>query len=272
MTTFIERHGYIRYPLPGYQRSGPCEIPKCEEYRSRLNDYTDQIVRNLNERYGSNYPLSNDRPPSYVVDHCHVHGWIRGIICNACNTILGLYEKYGEATTEYSPAANTFLVDPTIKNYSALKAEISKYRETAFKEYLNNCPECAGMPAPKSAKKAHLMYQTPRECPRCHGDKIEPRPICLYFNVESRPCEKTGEQPPCSQCGDDMDEVCTRCNGAGIAVLVKSNCEECEQYRFIVDETAWYCKECYDNMESSETIAEFEAIMSELRWTSEYLD
>ena len=35
-------------------------------------------------------------PKELVVDHCHLStGKIRGLICNACNTMLGYVEKYG---------------------------------------------------------------------------------------------------------------------------------------------------------------------------------
>ncbi len=27
MTTFIERHGYVKYPVPRYRAEGPCEVP-----------------------------------------------------------------------------------------------------------------------------------------------------------------------------------------------------------------------------------------------------
>jgi len=33
--------------------------------------------------------------PSKFIDHNHSTGKLRGLVCNGCNHIIGLYEKYG---------------------------------------------------------------------------------------------------------------------------------------------------------------------------------
>ena len=57
--TFIERHGLIKYGQARWRRL-PC--PRwCEICRSTAH-------------------------VAYGFDHCHVHGWVRGILCGPCNT------------------------------------------------------------------------------------------------------------------------------------------------------------------------------------------
>jgi hypothetical protein len=59
IAVFIDQHGYVKYAesLP-YPRVPPCEI-------CGIMDGT-----------------------SYFFDHCHLHGWVRGIVCPLCNSQL----------------------------------------------------------------------------------------------------------------------------------------------------------------------------------------
>lgn len=60
--SFIERHGYVKYHhnlRREYPCAGPCEIS--------ASCYTDR----------------------FVFDHCHIHNWVRGIICAGCNVLMG---------------------------------------------------------------------------------------------------------------------------------------------------------------------------------------
>jgi hypothetical protein len=91
---FVTRHGLVQYKpwrLRKYSREGLCEI--C------------------------------DRPPSgkpvLLFDHCHAHGWIRGLICNWCNDRAGYVENGRK--TGFLPLG--FLEQ--------------------FSEYRRNCPDCA---------------------------------------------------------------------------------------------------------------------------------
>jgi len=245
MSTFIERHGHIKYPVHGYLTSGPCEIPRCEEYRARLDAIGEQWTRDLNERFGTHYQNAS-KTPTYYLDHCHIHGWVRGVICGTCNVLMGWYDRDGKITV-YDERPQYAVIAPGYLKYLDLRYESYAVKEAAFKEYVKNCPECAGLPAPKPGKKNHLMYQKPKECPQCHGEKIEPRPVCLFFNREIRPCDTENVKPPCSQCGNDKDEICQRCKGTGIAVLVKGKCDGCGLDKFIADEPGWFCRECYED-------------------------
>jgi recombination endonuclease VII len=67
---FIEQYGAIQYT----QGTG-------KTYREWTQDTG---ICEMCRGYGSRFRV--------IVDHCHKHGWIRGFICNSCNTLLGKYE------------------------------------------------------------------------------------------------------------------------------------------------------------------------------------
>jgi hypothetical protein len=65
---FVLRHGRVKWtPTLGreYVRAGLCEI--C-----------------------GRAPAGK---PILLFDHCHAHGWVRGLLCNFCNDQLGFYES-----------------------------------------------------------------------------------------------------------------------------------------------------------------------------------
>lgn len=45
--------------------------------------------------------LTIEKRRSIHVDHCHITGEIRGILCHMCNTKLGWYEKHAESIKNY---------------------------------------------------------------------------------------------------------------------------------------------------------------------------
>jgi hypothetical protein len=61
-----------------------------------------------------------------VFDHCHVHGWVRGVTCASHNCRLGQIDAVRE-------------MSGIVINFSA----------TVYGAHLDNCPECAGNPAPE---------------------------------------------------------------------------------------------------------------------------
>ena len=97
MTTadgFVARHGpmqYKPYKLRKYSRDGLCEV--C----------------NQTPRGGK---------PILLFDHCHAHGWVRGLLCNWCNDEIGFHE-----------------------NGRGIGMGYAKYLDRIL-EYLHNCPGC----------------------------------------------------------------------------------------------------------------------------------
>ena len=90
---FVARHGLVQYrpsQLRKYSRDGVCEI--------------------------CGYPPSGK--PMLVFDHCHEHGWIRGLICNYCNDQVGWIEN---RWTNY---------------------EVYEHVVLRFPKWRRNCPDC----------------------------------------------------------------------------------------------------------------------------------
>lgn len=120
--TFIERYGYVQYRnrLP-YPRGESCEVLGCgihktfgdmlyratdQEWYLRwkqeqaydpfygvlgapeyADEYTDDEIRSYLEIGLRREQRNQERAgkSGLVFDHCHEHGWIRGIICASCN-------------------------------------------------------------------------------------------------------------------------------------------------------------------------------------------
>lgn len=109
--TFIERYGYVQYRdrLP-YPRVGPCEVLGCGIHKiysdmlygrhgkqedpygafyidEHIDQWTDDQIRRFLE-IGLRWEKRKQEragKSGLVFDHCHEHGWIRGIICASCN-------------------------------------------------------------------------------------------------------------------------------------------------------------------------------------------
>ncbi|MGH3278121.1 MAG: endonuclease domain-containing protein [Trebonia sp.] len=65
--SFTERHGLVRYARglgASYPREGPCEVGICRAYGMEVE------------------------AGRLVFDHCHAHGWVRGLVCVPCNNRL----------------------------------------------------------------------------------------------------------------------------------------------------------------------------------------
>lgn len=100
---FVIRHGLVQYrpsQLRKYSRDGLCEI--CD------------------------WPPTGK--PILLFDHCHTHGWIRGLICNICNDLVGCLETGRNHWRLLTPS---------------LVAQLSAYRR--------NCPDCRDSEAASAA-------------------------------------------------------------------------------------------------------------------------
>lgn len=56
----------------------------------------------------------------FVFDHCHAHGWIRGLVCTSHNVRLGHIDS--------------------VRKIPGVQLSLAG---TSYRTYLNNCPECA---------------------------------------------------------------------------------------------------------------------------------
>jgi hypothetical protein len=146
VSTFIELHGQVKYPVPGYRAQGPCEIRGCADRQQQLAalfrrefgyaavpisdaEFIERLL-DLPEGYGPLYlAVVNPGKIHFEVDHCHKHGWVRGVVCRSCNNKLPVI------------ARPSFDLD-FIENHYGI--ELIKLD---YLSYLANCADChlAGM-------------------------------------------------------------------------------------------------------------------------------
>jgi hypothetical protein len=210
MSTFIERHGYVRYPVRGYRLEGQtCEMKGCAEY-SRIHV---EFINSLIQERSLSFTADDRTPRKFVLDHCHEHRWIRGVLCNSCNMVMLLADN-----------------DPTW-NRKGWSEHLGI--QMGYQEYRLNCPECAGKDKPKKSIVGE-EYLIPRiECPVCHG-------------AGSIPMDTGSGSPNPADCYIDVE--CSRCDGIGkVGRLRAASCDICGKYRDIVDDTYGMCKECFSN-------------------------
>ncbi len=82
-STFIERHGLVLWKREigrHYPRNGSCEI--CGRGTAQLA--TDYSTHGCPRRAWL---------ARLMFDHCHKHLFVRGLLCTACNTDMGIYDK-----------------------------------------------------------------------------------------------------------------------------------------------------------------------------------
>jgi hypothetical protein len=137
--SFIEQYGAIQYT---------------QHIAKKYREYTEDTgLCEMCSGYGTRHRV--------IVDHCHKHGWIRGFICNSCNTLLGKYE-YGTWTVydvlscphihwKYQYFSGK-ISEQSITNYEkcALNIEQNIRIHETWITQINKCPECqVTMPAHK---------------------------------------------------------------------------------------------------------------------------
>lgn len=80
MGAFVDRYGAVRWtPHLGrrYPRDGACEV--CGRTPVEL---AAEYAEDRNKHLGV-----------LMFDHCHAHGWVRGMLCLGCNNAMVLYDK-----------------------------------------------------------------------------------------------------------------------------------------------------------------------------------
>lgn len=82
---------------------------EAEDSLRRTQRYAGHTIRDLKRVRGARL----------IFDHCHAHGWVRGLVCLSCNVRLG--------------SADAFAPLP----YKLTPAEVA-----AFADYRARCPEC----------------------------------------------------------------------------------------------------------------------------------
>lgn len=102
--------------LSYYQRNRDKVRSKCRErYANNVNGYADRVRREtknrkMKVRYGISYKeyetlyqkakgcceICGTLKDRLDIDHCHNTGKIRGVLCNSCNTGLGLFKDNAE--------------------------------------------------------------------------------------------------------------------------------------------------------------------------------
>jgi nitrate/TMAO reductase-like tetraheme cytochrome c subunit len=64
-----------------------------QRYNMSENEYNARLLAQDNQCLlcGVEFNHKDFGPDSPVVDHCHTHGHVRGILCNECNRGLGYF-------------------------------------------------------------------------------------------------------------------------------------------------------------------------------------
>ena len=112
---FIARHGLVQYGRTRrgrYARRGPCE---------------------LGLHQSPAFPL--------VFDHCALHGWVRGVICQGCNMRLPVEWRVRDGRGPVFACAHRHLVQVSVIRCRAnLERRAAPWLRIAA--YLANCPGC----------------------------------------------------------------------------------------------------------------------------------
>lgn len=90
--------------------------------------------------------------PQLVFDHCHRHGWVRGMLCNSCNVKVGRIES-------------VMLIEGIVMNVSG----------TSYASFLANCPDCRddvlGVPSTEGTAVGALSEEG-EQCPSINSTPL----------------------------------------------------------------------------------------------------
>ena len=90
--------GIIEYAPNKFKFRSPCRVCENKRQREDRNRYkyrfskhgiTEEEYNNLYMDQGGACAICNRHCPDLFIDHCHLSGVIRGLLCSKCNSILG---------------------------------------------------------------------------------------------------------------------------------------------------------------------------------------
>ena len=148
VSTFIEQFGNIIYK-PGLMKvSGPCEIPGCEETRTKRQ--TKEFMTAVESGY---LTAARFEQSAYVIDHCHEHGYVRGVLCGTCNNLMRIFDYNGY----YRPS--DWIIGTGLVRYEDIGLVI---RALGLRGYATNCLLCGHLPSVSQANPQTSPRPTPR--------------------------------------------------------------------------------------------------------------
>ena len=80
-------------------------IERDRQYRARygitLRDYEQMLAAQNGKCAICSSDVAGKCGQAFAVDHCHVSGSVRGLLCIKCNARLGWFERHAESVTKY---------------------------------------------------------------------------------------------------------------------------------------------------------------------------
>lgn len=116
--SFIAGHGLVRYTGRlgrRYPRTGQCEVGACRLIRQQDAEHWGALAAEARGRLdhvladlAAHAERLDARP--LMFDHCHVHGWVRGLACHDCNVLLGAADagRLAAGDSTWAPAVLAF--------------------------------------------------------------------------------------------------------------------------------------------------------------------
>lgn len=112
-----------------------------------------------------------------VADHCHLHGWVRGWLCEPCNISIPQYEY-----ALYCPGC-TFSPDRWHRCFP-VRIAVEIDRQPALGVHLSRCPDCALVLENVMQRQRDIVWRSFRNrqpLPVYARDMLGKKPRCIWF-------------------------------------------------------------------------------------------